>query len=66
MARAHESGNGRSSGKCPLTSNGHHLFAIFQKKCYRCSRLDHRFEVSSTLHQKLFLYDFVYAAKIVL
>jgi hypothetical protein len=27
---------------------------------------DHRFEVSSTLHQKLLLYDFVYAAKIVL
>jgi hypothetical protein len=27
---------------------------------------DHRFEVSSTLHQKLLLYEFVYATKIVL
>jgi hypothetical protein len=45
-----ESGNGRSSGKCPLTSNGYHLhsrrcchhltsFCDVSKKCYRCSRL---------------------------
>jgi hypothetical protein len=41
-----ESGNGRSSGKCPLTSNGHHLharrccphlisFCDVSNKCYR-------------------------------
>jgi hypothetical protein len=48
-----ESGNGRSSGKCPLTSNGYHLHSRstvlppldpkplcdVSKKCYRCSRL---------------------------
>jgi hypothetical protein len=44
-----ESGNGRSSGKCPLTSNGYHLhsrrccphltsFCDVSKKCYRCYR----------------------------
>jgi hypothetical protein len=49
-----ESGNGRSSGKCPLTSNGYHLhsrlccphltsFCNVSKKCYRCSRLLSRF-----------------------
>jgi hypothetical protein len=45
-----ESGNGSSSGKCPLTSNGYHLhsrrccphltsFCDVSKKCYHCSRL---------------------------
>jgi hypothetical protein len=47
-----ESGNGRSNGKCPLTSNDNHLhsrwcspqlisFCDVSKKNYRCSRLAH-------------------------
>jgi hypothetical protein len=50
-----KSGNGRSSGKCLLTSNGHHKhsrqcchhlvsFCDVSKKCYYCSRLGARTE----------------------
>jgi hypothetical protein len=60
---ANRSGNGRSSGKCPLTSNGHHLhsrrccfhlisFCDVSKKCYRCSRL---FKAKKTSFQPTFV-----------
>jgi hypothetical protein len=42
------------------------FFGISGKKLEWSPYGDHRFEVSSTLHQKLLLYEFVYAPKIVL